>query len=84
MFSLETLAQTAAPLSRINLSAGLSEFPADLYRFADSLEVLDLSGNQLSDLPADLHRFQKLKRLFLTSNNSVSYTHLTLPTTPYV
>ncbi|MGY5797493.1 protein kinase [Rheinheimera faecalis] len=69
MFSLETLAQTAAPLSRINLSAGLSEFPADLYRFADSLEVLDLSGNQLSDLPADLHRFQKLKRLFLTNNN---------------
>ncbi|WP_233008235.1 leucine-rich repeat-containing protein kinase family protein [Rheinheimera faecalis] len=69
MFSLETLAQTTAPLSRINLSAGLSEFPADLYRFADSLEVLDLSGNQLSDLPADLHRFQKLKRLFLTNNN---------------
>jgi hypothetical protein len=69
MFSLETLAQTAAPLSRINLSAGLTEFPAELYRFADSLEVLDLSGNQLSDLPADLHRFQKLKRLFLTSNN---------------
>lgn len=69
MFSLESLAQTAAPLSRINLSAGLSEFPADLYRFADSLEVLDLSGNQLSDLPADLHRFQKLKRLFLTNNN---------------
>ncbi|CAI3804049.1 protein kinase [Rheinheimera sp. MM224] len=68
MFSLETLAQTTAPLSRINLSAGLSEFPAELYRFADSLEVLDLSGNQLSDLPADLHRFQKLKRLFLTSN----------------
>ena len=69
MFSLETLAQTAAPLSRINLSAGLSEFPADLYRFSDSLEILDLSGNQLTDLPADLHRFQKLKRLFLTSNN---------------
>lgn len=69
MFSLETLAQTTAPLSRINLSAGLSEFPADLYRFSDSLEILDLSGNQLSDLPADLHRFQKLKRLFLTSNN---------------
>lgn len=69
MFSLETLAQTTAPLSRINLAAGLKEFPADLYRFADSLEVLDLSGNQLSDLPADLYRFQKLKRLFLTSNN---------------
>jgi hypothetical protein len=69
MFSLETLAQTTTALSRINLSAGLSEFPADLYRFADSLEILDLSGNQLSDLPADLHRFKQLKRLFLTNNN---------------
>lgn len=69
MFSLETLTQTTTPLSRINLSADLTEFPAELYPFADSLEILDLSGNQLSDLPADLHRFQKLKRLFLTSNN---------------
>jgi hypothetical protein len=69
MFSLATLAQHTAPLSRINLSAGLTEFPAELYRFTDSLEILDLSGNQLSDLPADLHRFKKLKRLFLTSNN---------------
>jgi hypothetical protein len=68
MYNLETLAQTTAPLSRINLSAGLNEFPAGLYRFADSLEILDLSGNQLTDLPADLHRFKKLKRLFLTSN----------------
>lgn len=69
MFSLETLAQTTTALSRIKLSAGLSEFPTDLYRFADSLEILDLSGNQLSDLPADLHRFKQLKRLFLTNNN---------------
>jgi len=69
MFNLDTLAQTSAPLSRITLSAGLTEFPTGLYRFADCLEILDLSGNQLSDLPADLHRFKKLKRLFLTSNN---------------
>lgn len=68
MFSLETLAQTKTPLSRINLAAGLSEFPAELYRFADSVEILDLSGNQLSTLPDDLHRFTKLKRLFLTNN----------------
>lgn len=69
MFNLETLAQANATLSRINLAADLSEFPAELYRFTDSLEILDLSGNQLSDLPADLHRFKKLKRLFLTNNN---------------
>lgn len=69
MFSLAALAQSTAPLSHIKLSAGLTEFPADLYRFSDNLEILDLSGNQLSDLPADLQRFKKLKRLFLTSNN---------------
>lgn len=69
MFTLDTLAQTSAPLSRINLSAGLTEFPSELYRFTDSLEILDLSGNNLSELPADLHRFRKLKRLFLTNNN---------------
>ncbi|MCA1929056.1 leucine-rich repeat-containing protein kinase family protein [Rheinheimera sp.] len=68
MFSLDTLAQTTAPLSRINLSVGLNEFPAELYRFTDSLEILDLSGNDLADLPADLFRFKKLKRLFLTNN----------------
>jgi Leucine-rich repeat (LRR) protein len=68
MFTPETLAQQQAPLQRINLSANLHEFPADLYRFADSVEILDLSGNQLSDLPADLFRFKKLKRLFLTNN----------------
>lgn len=68
MFSLETLAQSTSPLSRINLSAGLTEFPAQLYRFTDSLEILDLSGNQLSELPQDLSRFKKLKRLFLTAN----------------
>lgn len=69
MFSLETLAQQSAPLSHIALSDGLTEFPSELYRFSDSLEILDLSGNQLSDLPADLHRFKKLKRLFLTANH---------------
>jgi hypothetical protein len=68
MFNLDTLAQVKTELSHIRLAHELSEFPADLYRFADTLETLDLSGNQLSDLPADLHRFTKLKRLFLTNN----------------
>ncbi len=68
MFSLETLAQSTSPLSRIHLTDGLTEFPVELYRFTDSLEILDLSGNQLSELPQDLSRFKKLKRLFLTAN----------------
>ena len=61
MFSLNTL-------THIKLTEGLTQFPADLYRFTDSLEILDLSGNQLSDLPADLAKFTRLQRLFLTNN----------------
>lgn len=68
MFSLDSLAHNTTPLRRINLSDNLTEFPIELYRFTESLEILDLSGNQLSDLPADLHRFTQLKRLFLTAN----------------
>jgi hypothetical protein len=36
------------------------EFPKELFDLADSLELLDLSGNQLSALPNDFGRFIKL------------------------
>ena len=36
--------------------------------YADTLEVLDLSGNNLSVLPDDFARFKKLKILFLSNN----------------
>ncbi|MDX8384583.1 MAG: protein kinase, partial [Ghiorsea sp.] len=45
-----------------------TEFPVELFELVDSLEILDLSGNQLSSLPDDLGRFTKLRILFLSDN----------------
>lgn len=68
---LLAFSQTAAAASvqRITLAAGLTKFPAELYLFCQSLEILDLSDNQLTALPADLSRFRRLTRLFLTNNH---------------
>ena len=56
------------PLKTYTLSDGLLEFPRELFDHVETLEVLDLSGNELSSLPEEFHRFSKLKRLFLSQN----------------
>jgi len=53
---------------RINLSCGLREFPCEIFELADTLEILDLSGNELSSLPDDLPRLHKLRILFCSNN----------------
>jgi len=58
---------------RLNLSCGLKEFPVEIFDLADSLEILDLSGNELSSLPADFARLHKLRILFCSDNQ---FTHL--------
>lgn len=50
------------------LSCGLTQFPDAIFDLADTLEHLDLSGNELRSLPADFGRLVKLKRLFLSHN----------------
>jgi hypothetical protein len=52
----------------IKIAAGLETFPQELYTLVDTLEVLDLTDNNLSTLPDDFNRFKKLKRLFLSNN----------------
>lgn len=52
----------------IKIASGLETFPQELYTLADTLEVLDLTDNNLSSLPDDFDRFIKLKRLFLSNN----------------
>ncbi len=54
---------------RVKISCGLDVFPKELFGLVDSLEVLDLSGNQLSRLPDDFGRFTRLRILFLSDNN---------------
>ncbi len=54
---------------KLQLACGLSEFPREIFTLADTLEVLDLSGNALSALPDDFARLHKL-RIFFASNNA--------------
>ncbi len=53
---------------RLQLVEALTEFPSEIFELADTLEVLDLSNNQLDALPADFGRLKNLKILFLSNN----------------
>jgi hypothetical protein len=69
---MDTLAQLRAGqltgITRLDLVCGLTEFPREIFDLADSLEVLNLSGNALSSLPDDLHRLTRLRVLFCSDN----------------
>lgn len=54
--------------NKLKLSCGLKEFPKEILDLSDTLEFLDLSGNELSELPVDFARLTKLKVLFLSFN----------------
>lgn len=53
---------------RLQLRGGLSEFPREIFDLADTLEILDLSGNALSSLPDDLPRLHRLRIIFCSEN----------------
>lgn len=54
---------------RLDLSVGLNTFPREILQLAETLEVLNLSGNALTDLPADFDRLQRLKIFFCSYNH---------------
>ena len=53
----------------LSLSCGLEDFPEEIFELADTLEILNLSNNNLSELPDDFGRLKKLRILFLSENN---------------
>jgi hypothetical protein len=55
-------------LKRLDLACGLTEFPREIFALADTLEVLNLTGNALQSLPDDLYRLQHLRVLFCSDN----------------
>ncbi|TEW56202.1 protein kinase [Psychromonas sp. RZ22] len=69
---MHTLAQLKSghlhDIKRLKLSENLSEFPMEILTLADSLEILDLSNNQLSSLPDELSQLTQLKIIFASNN----------------
>ncbi|MCE7555091.1 leucine-rich repeat-containing protein kinase family protein [Aliivibrio fischeri] len=69
---MHTLAQLQSGelqgITRLQLSEQLTEFPKEILSLADSLEILDLSNNQLTTLPNEINQLSKLK-IFFASNN---------------
>ncbi|MHB1115516.1 leucine-rich repeat-containing protein kinase family protein [Sideroxydans sp.] len=74
MHTIEALrAGELAGVQRLDLSCGLNGFPREIFALADSLEILNLSGNALSALPDDLPRLHKLRVIFCSDNH---FTHV--------
>lgn len=57
-----------AGTSRLSLSEDLTEFPIEIFELADTLEILDLSNNQLRAIPAQIAELKKLKIIFASNN----------------
>ena len=55
-------------ITRLDLACNLQEFPREIFELADTLEILNLSGNALSALPDDLSHLSKLRVLFCSEN----------------
>jgi len=69
MHTLEQLRAGALQgITRLQLRGGLTEFPREIFDLADTLEILDLTGNALAALPDDLPRLHKLRILFCSNN----------------
>lgn len=69
MHTLDQLRSGAlAGARRLDLCCGLQTVPPEVWGLADTLEVLNLSGNRLSSLPPELARLHRLKVIFCSDN----------------
>lgn len=55
-------------VQHLKIQQGLTTFPMEILELADTLEILDLSGNQLSSLPPEFSQLKCLKILFASNN----------------
>ncbi len=60
-------------LKRLKIATGLTEFPEEIISLSETLEVLDLSDNQLTTLPNSIVQLKHLQILFLSHNNFVEF-----------
>ena len=58
---------------RLQIACGLKAFPEEIITLSDTLEVLDLSGNDLNELPESIAKLKKLKIIFFANNNFTTF-----------
>ncbi len=58
---------------RLKLACGLTKFPEEILLLADTLEILDLSDNQLTQLPDSIVQLKNLKIIFFARNNFTEF-----------
>lgn len=56
-------------IKNLSLADNITSFPLEILSLANSLEVLDLSNNQLTSLPEELVQLHKLKIIFASNND---------------
>ena len=55
-------------VKRLDLAEGLTQFPLEILDLADSLEILNLSDNNLKSLPDEFSDLQRLRIVFFSNN----------------
>ncbi|MEP3836695.1 MAG: leucine-rich repeat-containing protein kinase family protein [Algibacter sp.] len=60
-------------VKRLKLACGLKTFPEEIITLADTLEVLDLSDNDLTTLPDSFAKLKKLRILFFANNKFTAF-----------
>jgi hypothetical protein len=56
-------------IKHLKLSCGLTSFPTQILTLYETLEILDLSDNNLNELPIEFECLSKLKIAFFSDNN---------------
>lgn len=57
----------------LKLACGLTEFPEEIISLSETLEVLDLSDNELNVLPESITKLKKLRILFFARNKFTAF-----------
>jgi hypothetical protein len=60
-------------VKRLKLACGLETFPEEIFTLADTLQVLDLSDNNLSALPDNISKLKHLKIIFFARNKFTAF-----------
>ena len=64
----ELLSKKGQPVTSIKIADNLTDFPEGILYYAETLEILDLSNNQLTELPESIASLTSLKILFASNN----------------